>query len=63
MEEFVSIVLPFMIGLALGYIIYAIGKNINDHENDIKWLKQRIFELEDKVKELNGKKYELRKEA
>lgn len=43
------IVLGLLIVLILGYIMFAISQNIKDN---IKSLKQRIFELEDEVKKL-----------
>lgn len=42
-----------LIALLVCYIMgFAINQNFKDHENDIKSLKQRIFELEDEVKKL-----------
>ena len=57
MEEFKYIVLGLMMSLPIAYIIYVVGKNINDHENGINSLKQRIFELEDEVKKLKKQDY------
>ncbi len=52
MEELKYIALGLILAWPIGYIIYAICKNLNDHEDDIESLKQRIFELEDEVKKL-----------
>ena len=50
MGEFIAFCL--MIGLILVYIVFAISKTFKDHENDVKSLQQRIFELEDEIKRL-----------
>lgn len=41
-----------LIALIIGYIMFAINQNFKEHENDVKSLQQKIFELEDEVKEL-----------
>ena len=61
MEGFIFIVLCFMIGLIFGYPIFVICKNLNDHEDDIESLKQRIFELEDEVTDIYDEVKKLKK--
>lgn len=57
MEELKYIALGLILAWPIGYIIYAFCKNLNEHEDDIESLKQRIFELEDEVKKLKKQDY------
>ena len=48
----VFFVLCLMVGYILGCTIYGISKIINDDENEIKWLKQKLIELDNEAKVL-----------
>ena len=62
MEKFILFVLGLIIACPIVYIIYVIGKNINELEDDIESLKHRIFELEDDIKLLKQRIFELEDE-
>lgn len=46
---FVMVIVPFT------FLMWAIAKQLNEHEDDIKDLKLKIFELQDRINELEDK--------